>query len=208
MHFWPLKSYITRSYMTLAIVGFLKSTKWRPSWILRSHAFSTTVILGDFMFFHSGDVREPSLKNSAFCSFFQVPSVIVLNAPGLNVDTMFSRSIAKSQYKGGGGGWLLFTFTDLYTCNGDISVRGGNAFYIYNAIIYLADTMLLRVITRSQYEQGGGGTFYIYNEIISHVVTMLLRVMVISQYEGGGCFVHVQRDNFPCNYHVITFPCR
>ena len=43
---------------------------------LRSHAFSTIGILGDFMYFHLGDVRKPSLKNSAFCIFFQVPSVL------------------------------------------------------------------------------------------------------------------------------------
>ena len=35
------------------------------------------------MHFYSGDVREPSLKKSAFCIFFQFPSVLVLNAPGL-----------------------------------------------------------------------------------------------------------------------------
>ena len=29
------------------------------------------------------DVREPSLKKSAFCILFQVPSALMLNAPGL-----------------------------------------------------------------------------------------------------------------------------
>ena len=49
------------------------------------HAFSTPGIYGDFMHLYSGDVKEPSLKNSAFCIFFpQVPSVLVPNnAPGL-----------------------------------------------------------------------------------------------------------------------------
>ena len=40
----------------------------------------------DFMHFYSGDVREPSLKNSAFCIFFQVSSVLVPNALGQKWD--------------------------------------------------------------------------------------------------------------------------
>ena len=47
------------------------------------HAFSTTGIFGEFMYFLSGDVRESSLKNPAFCIFFHVSSVLVLDAPGL-----------------------------------------------------------------------------------------------------------------------------
>ena len=33
------------------------------------------MIVRDFMHFYSGNVREPSLKKSAFCIFFQAPSV-------------------------------------------------------------------------------------------------------------------------------------
>ena len=74
----PLKSCIAWPYEVLADFWLTKLAQRRPSWILCSHAVSTVGIFGDFMQLHSWDVKELSLKNTAFYIFF--PTLFIMDA--------------------------------------------------------------------------------------------------------------------------------
>ena len=66
----------------ICIVQFLLFKPWRPSWILCSQKLSTPGILGDFMGYHSGHIREHILRNSAFYIFFPGSTLMLLAYKG------------------------------------------------------------------------------------------------------------------------------
>ena len=78
-----LKNDITEKWAMACSIESSLFTKLVVILNFASTALSYFGIFGDFMFSHSGGIRESSLKKSAFSIFFLSCSDILPNAPGL-----------------------------------------------------------------------------------------------------------------------------